>query len=176
MSLIAFASARIVVFAALCLSLSGAGRWRPGRRAAELRDSRCESRAGIGRAAGERHRAGVARSDHGGGNECSHSRGRLGDRGKGLAVYRAGGCVHGRGRSSSAASSGGGGNAKPPIRKGRGRPRQLRGAMPDEINLGDARIESWRSAGSRPRSLLPRANVSGPGAVLNLAGERAGIW
>jgi imidazolonepropionase-like amidohydrolase len=73
--------------------------------------------------------------------------------------------------------AGGEGNAKPPISKG---PEDRPATTPwrsaaDEINLGDARIENWRSAGFTTTVSAPKSGMfPGQAAVLNLAGERAG--
>jgi imidazolonepropionase-like amidohydrolase len=80
---------------------------------------------------------------------------------------------------AAAPASGGGGeaNAKPAISKGpddRPATTPWRNAA-DEINLGDARIESWRSAGFTSTVSAPKSGMfPGQAAVLNLAGERAG--
>jgi imidazolonepropionase-like amidohydrolase len=79
--------------------------------------------------------------------------------------------------AAPASGAGGEGNAKPPISKG---PEDRPATTPwrsaaDEINLGDARIESWRSAGFTTTVSAPKSGMfPGQAAVLNLAGERAG--
>ena len=80
---------------------------------------------------------------------------------------------------AAAPASGGGAeaNAQPPISKG---PEDRPATTPwrnaaDQINLGDARIESWRSAGFTTTVSSPKSGMfPGQSAVLNLAGERAG--
>jgi imidazolonepropionase-like amidohydrolase len=99
--------------------------------------------------------------------------------GKGLIVYP--GLVDAFtdvGVATAPASRGSGeANAKPPISTG---PEDRPATTPwrnaaDEINLGDARIESWRSAGFTTSVSAPKSGMfPGQAAVLNLAGERAG--
>jgi imidazolonepropionase-like amidohydrolase len=105
--------------------------------------------------------------------------------GKGLIVYP--GLVDAFtdvGLLAAAPASGGGGsaggsegNARPPISKG---PEDRPATTPwlnsaDEINLADARIEGWRSAGFTTTVSAPKTGIfPGQAAVLNLAGERAG--
>jgi imidazolonepropionase-like amidohydrolase len=99
--------------------------------------------------------------------------------GKGLTVYP--GLVDAFtdvGVAAAPATGGGGeGNPKPPISKG---PEDRPATTPwrnaaDEINLGDARIESWRSAGFTTTVSAPKSGMfPGQAAVLNLAGERTG--
>ena len=99
--------------------------------------------------------------------------------GKGLTVYP--GLVDAFtdvGVAAAPPSAGGGeANAKPPISKG---PEDRPATTPwrnaaDEINLGDARIESWRSAGFTTTVSAPKSGMfPGQAAVLNLAGERSG--
>lgn len=80
---------------------------------------------------------------------------------------------------AAAPASGGGGvaNPKPAISKG---PEDRPATTPwrnaaDEINLGDARIEGWRSAGFTTTISAPKGGMfPGQAAVLNLAGERPG--
>ena len=99
--------------------------------------------------------------------------------GKGLTVYP--GLVDAFtdvGVAAAPASAGGGeANPKPPISKGpddRPATTPWRNAA-DEINLGDARIEGWRSAGFTTTVSAPKSGMfPGQAAVLNLAGERAG--
>ena len=74
-------------------------------------------------------------------------------------------------------SAGGEGNARPPISKG---PEDRPATTPwrsaaDEINLADARIEGWRSAGFTTTVSAPKTGMfPGQAAVLDLAGERPG--
>ncbi len=105
--------------------------------------------------------------------------------GKGLIVYP--GLVDAFtdvGLSAAAPPSGAGGsaaagegNARPPISKG---PEDRPATTPwrnaaDEINLSDARIEGWRSAGFTTTVSAPKTGMfPGQAAVLDLAGERAG--
>lgn len=99
--------------------------------------------------------------------------------GKGLTVYP--GLVDAFtdvGVAAAPTSSGAGeGSAKPSISKG---PEDRPATTPwrnaaDEINLGDARIESWRSAGFTTTVSAPKGGMfPGQAAVLDLAGERAG--
>ena len=100
--------------------------------------------------------------------------------GKGLTVYP--GLVDAFtdvGVAAAAAASGarGEGNAKAPISKG---PEDRPATTPwrsaaDEINLGDARIEGWRSAGFTTTISAPKGGLfPGQAAVMDLAGERPG--
>ncbi len=105
--------------------------------------------------------------------------------GKGLVVYP--GLVDaftdvGVAATPSSGGSGGNaagaeGNSRPPVSKG---PEDRPATTPwrnaaDEINLADARIEGWRSAGFTTTVSAPKAGMfPGQAAVLDLAGERAG--
>jgi len=79
--------------------------------------------------------------------------------------------------SGGGGSAGGEGNARPPISKG---PEDRPATTPwrnaaDEINLADARIEGWRSAGFTTTVSAPKTGMfPGQAAVLDLAGDRAG--
>ena len=99
--------------------------------------------------------------------------------GKGLTVYP--GLVDAFTDVGVVAATGNGGrgegNAKPPISKG---PEDRPATTPwrnaaDEINLGDARIEGWRSAGFTTTISAPKGGLfPGQAAVMDLAGERPG--
>jgi imidazolonepropionase-like amidohydrolase len=74
-------------------------------------------------------------------------------------------------------NAGGEGNARPPLSKG---PEDRPATTPwrnaaDEINLADARIEGWRSAGFTTTVSAPKTGMfPGQAAVLDLAGDRPG--
>ncbi len=101
--------------------------------------------------------------------------------GKGLIVYP--GLVDaftdvGLAAAAPAGGAGAGeGNARPPISKG---PEDRPATTPwrnaaDEVNLGDARIEGWRSAGFTTTVSAPKTGMfPGQAAILDLAGDRAG--
>jgi len=170
----------IVVFAALCLSLSGAG--RVAAQGGEPRSFAIRGAKVVPVSGAPLENATVLVSRGvitAVGTNVAIPADAWVIEGKGLAVYP--GLVDAFtdvGVAAAPASSGGGeGNAKPPISKG---PEDRPATTPwrnaaDEINLGDARIESWRSAGFTTTVSAPKSGMfPGQAAVLNLAGERAG--
>jgi imidazolonepropionase-like amidohydrolase len=170
----------IVVFAALCLSMAGAGR--------------VEAQGGEPRSFAIRGARVVPVSGAPVENATVLvSRGVITAVGTNVAIPADAWIIEGKGLTvypglvdaftdvgvAAAPASGGGGvaNPKPAISKG---PEDRPATTPwrnaaDEINLGDARIEGWRSAGFTTTVSAPKGGMfPGQAAVLNLAGERPG--